>query len=52
MDGVVDILDLTFVVSKFGEQRKNTEDINNDGNVIILDLVRVAAAFGNMNTTP
>ena len=46
MDGVVDILDLTFVASKFGEQWTSAADVNKDNIVNILDLVQVAAAFG------
>ena len=38
-DGVVNILDLTFVASRFGE---NSPDLNGDGIVNILDLVLVA----------
>ena len=38
-DGVVNILDLTFVASRFG---RNSPDLNGDGIVNILDLVLVA----------
>ena len=38
-DGVVNILDLTFVASSFGE---DAPDLNGDGIVNILDLVLVA----------
>ena len=38
-DGVVNVLDLTFVASHFGE---SSPDLNGDGIVNILDLVRVA----------
>ena len=45
-DGVVNILDLVFVASRFGQE--DTEgDVNNDGEVNILDLVLVAQNFGN-----
>ncbi len=45
-DGVVNILDLVFVASRFGEE--TTEgDVNKDGKVNILDLVLVAQHFGN-----
>jgi len=45
-DGVVNILDLTFVASRFGETDPEA-DVNDDGKVNILDLVRVAQHFGN-----
>ena len=38
-DGVVNILDLTFVASRFGE---SSPDLNGDGIVNILDLILVA----------
>ena len=38
-DGVVNILDLTFIASRFGE---DSPDLNGDGTVNILDLVLVA----------
>ena len=45
-DGVVNILDLTFVASHFGEANPEA-DVNDDGKVNILDLVLVAQHFGN-----
>lgn len=45
-DGVVNILDLTFVASRFGEMAPEA-DVTGDGVVNILDLVRVAQNFGN-----
>ena len=42
-DGVVNVLDLTFVASHFGE---SSPDLNGDGIVNILDLVRVAQHIG------
>lgn len=45
-DGVVNILDLTFVAARFGEADPNA-DVNGDGTVNILDLVLVAQNFGN-----
>jgi len=45
-DGVVNIIDLTFVASNFGKTGKNAADVNGDGHVNIQDLVAVAAAFG------
>ena len=38
-DGVVNILDLTFIASRFG---KDSPDVNGDGIVDILDLVLIA----------
>ena len=45
-DGVVDILDLTFVAARFGEMDP-AADVTGDGIVNILDLVRVAQNFTN-----
>ena len=45
-DGVVNILDLTFVAAHFGEANPEA-DVNDDGTVNILDLVLVAQHFGN-----
>ncbi|RKU27457.1 hypothetical protein C6499_11725 [Candidatus Poribacteria bacterium] len=45
-DGVINILDLTFVASHFGEANPEA-DMNGDGIVNILDLVRVAQNLGN-----
>ena len=45
-DGVVNILDLTFVASHLGEANPEA-DVNDDGKVNILDLVLVAQHFGN-----
>ena len=45
-DGVVNILDLTFVAARFGETDAEA-DVTGDGIVNILDLVRIAANFGN-----
>ena len=42
-DGIVNILDLTFVASRFGQK---TPDLNGDGIVNILDLTRVAQHIG------
>ena len=42
-DGVINILDLTFVVSRFG---KSSPDLNSDGVVNILDLILVANHIG------
>ena len=45
-DGMVNILDLTFVASHFGESNPEA-DVNDDGIVNILDLVLVAQNFGS-----
>ena len=42
-DGVINILDLTFIASRFGE---SSPDLNGDGIVNILDLVRIAQHIG------
>lgn len=49
-DGVVNILDLTFIASRFGENIEPSEqpnpDVNGDGIVDIRDLVLVASRLG------
>lgn len=45
-DGTVNILDLTFVASRFGEADPKA-DVNSDGTVNILDLTLIAQNFGN-----
>lgn len=45
-DGVVNILDLTFVASHFGESNADA-DVTGDGIVNILDLVRIVQNFSN-----
>ena len=44
-DGVVSILDLTFVGSNLGQIGQHNADVNGDGLVDILDLVKVASVF-------
>lgn len=44
-DGTVNILDLVFVASRFG-QTDPSADVNADGNVNILDLTLIARNFG------
>ena len=46
-DGVVDILDLSYVASNIGKTGRHEADINNDGVVNIVDLALVAAAIGS-----
>ena len=45
-DGVVNILDLTYVATRFGESDTDA-DVTGDGVVNILDLVRIAQSFSN-----
>ena len=45
-DGVVNILDLTFVASRFGESDPEA-DVNGDGIINILDLVLIAQNLSN-----
>ena len=45
-DGVVNILDLTFVAARFGEMDPEA-DVTGDGIVNILDLVRIAQNFSD-----
>ena len=45
-DGIVNILDLTFVAARFGETDPEA-DVNDDGQVNILDLVLIAQNFAN-----
>ena len=52
-DGVVNILDLVQVASKFGQQISgDPADVNEDGVVNIVDLVKVAGALGNAAAAP
>lgn len=45
-DGIVNILDLTFVAARFGEMDSEA-DVTGDGIVNILDLVRIAQNFSS-----
>ena len=51
-DGVVNILDLVLVGSRFGQTGGGSADVNEDGVVNIVDLVKVAAALGAGATAP
>lgn len=52
-DGVVDVQDLIYVASQFGNSvTENDADINNDGVVNIADILLVAAAITNKNAAP
>ena len=47
-DGLVNILDLTLIAARFGQQGEaNPADVNGDGFVNIADLVLVAGALGD-----
>ncbi len=55
-DGFVNILDLTFIASHFGEMPTEDQspnpDINRDGTVNILDLVLTATYLGQTSGIP
>ena len=55
-DGIVNILDLTFVASHFGEAFSEDQhpnpDVNRDGTVNILDLTLLASNFGKYSGIP
>ena len=52
-DGVVDLQDLIYVASQFGQTGEdNTADVNNDGIVDISDILTVAAALQGQNAAP
>ena len=46
-DGIVNVLDLVFVASRFGETDPKKADVNGDGTVNILDLTLIVQNFGN-----
>ena len=51
-DGLVNVQDLVFVASQFGQTGSNKADINADGVVNIQDLVLVAGAFAAVDSAP
>lgn len=52
-DGIVDLQDLIFVASQFGQSgTDNAADVNGDGVVDITDILTVAAALQNANGAP
>ena len=52
-DGVVDLQDLVFVASQFGQSGiENTADVNRDGTVDIADILLVAGALETDNGAP
>jgi hypothetical protein len=50
-DGVVNILDLVWVVSRFDAPHATAADLNGDGEVNIQDLVLISDAFGQVVDT-
>ena len=51
-DGSVDILDLSYVASRFGDKDQSEADINRDGVVDIKDLITVASGMGGETDAP
>ena len=52
-DGVVNILDLSYVAARLGQAGENTADVNRDGIVDIKDLILVASAMdGELPAAP
>ena len=52
VDGIVNILDLVFVVSQAGMSDEPTADINGDGMVNMRDLYVIASKFGDIAAAP
>ena len=51
-DGSVDILDLSFVAARFGQENPDAADINGDGVVDIKDLITVASGINTTAAAP
>ena len=51
-DGSVDILDLSFVAARFGQEEQTEADINGDGVVDIKDLITVASGMDREAAAP
>ena len=51
-DGTVDILDLSFVAARFGQEDQTEADINRDGVVDIKDLITVASGMNTEAAAP
>ena len=48
-DGVMDLLDLTYLGAHFGQRRQNSADVNEDQVVDIADLLLVAAGMSSVS---
>ena len=51
-DGSVDILDLSFVAARFGQDDQTQADVNGDGSVDIKDLITVASGMDRAAAAP
>ena len=51
-DGSVDILDLSFVAARFGQENPDAADVNGDGSVDIKDLITVASGMDTTAAAP
>ena len=51
-DGSVDILDLSFVAARFGQEDQTVADINGDGVVDIKDLITIASGLNTEAAAP
>ena len=51
-DGVVDILDLSFVAARFGQEDQTIADVNGDGTVDIKDLITIASGLNTVASAP
>ena len=51
-DGVVDILDLSFVAARFGQEDQTVADVNSDGAVDIKDLITIASGLHTEASAP
>ena len=51
-DGSVDILDLSYVAARFGDEGQTEADVNRDGVVDIKDLITVASGMGREADAP
>lgn len=55
-DGVINILDLVYVASQYGEileeEQRPNPDVNGDGDINILDLEMIASHFGKYSGIP
>ena len=51
-DGVVDILDLSFVAARFGQKDQTVADVDGDGVVDIKDLITIASGLNTVASAP